>query len=105
MGRVSTGHGDTQRTGSNPPHDHLSPTRTRTHYLLASPHSTNSLCTAASSNFQGLVETLHFLALLLLTAGLLLLWGQGCLPLHVLHVQQLQKELEKGKGAAWTIFY
>ena len=101
-GRVSTGHGDTRRTGSNPPchpepliHDHLSPARTRTCCLLPSPHGTNSLFTAASPDFQGLVDTLHFLALLLLTAGLLLLRGQGHLPLRLLHFQQLQEELEK----------
>lgn len=68
-------------------------------------HSTNSLLTAASPDFQGLVDTLCFLALLLLTAGLLLLRGQGHLPLHLLHFQQLQEELQKQRrvrGKAWS---
>lgn len=76
--------------------DHLRSTRTRTCCLLPSPHGTDSLFSAASPDFQGLVDTLHFLALLLLAVGLLLLpQGQGHFLLHLLHFQQLQEELEK----------
>lgn len=56
-------------------------------------HSIDSLFTAASSDFQGLVDILHFLALLLLLRGLLL--PQGHFLLHLLYFQQLQEELEK----------
>jgi len=105
MARVSPGHGDTRRRGSSPPcdpelliHDHLSPARTRTCCPLLSPHCTNSLFTAASLDFQRLVDTLHFLALLFLTAGLLLFRGQGHLPPRLLHFQQLHKELENPHG-------
>lgn len=75
--------------------DHLRSTRTKICCLLPSPHGTDSLFNAASPNFQGLVDTLHFLALLLLPVGLLVPQGLGCFLLHLLHFQQLQEELEK----------
>lgn len=67
--------------------------RTRTRCPPPPHHSPNSLLTAAGSDFQGLVDTPCFLGLLLL-----LLWGQGHLPLHLLHLQQLQEELEEQRG-------
>lgn len=59
------------------------------------PHGTDSLFTAASPDFQGLVDTLHFLVLLLLPVGLLLPQGWRHFLLQLLHFQQLQEELEK----------
>lgn len=100
-GRVSTGYSDTWKEGPNPPVTQtcssmtISDPRGPGHAACSLLPTADSLFTAASPDFQDLVDTLHFLALLLLPGGLLLPQGQRHFLLHLLHFHQLQEELEK----------